>query len=147
MVPAMVWKSQVNRTMLNVPRFQIILYWSNEDSAFIAEVPELPGCAADGPTYQEGLANAQVVIQEWIETAQDLGRPIPEPRGRLMFADVLCIMHRACSSPTAQLAFRSAGLLTNLPGRGRARPIQPVRSDFCATPARECSRADRFGPR
>jgi predicted RNase H-like HicB family nuclease len=68
------------------PPYEIILYWSNEDSAFIAEVPELPGCAADGQTYQEALAHVQTVIQEWIETAQDLGRPIPEPRGRLMFA-------------------------------------------------------------
>jgi predicted RNase H-like HicB family nuclease len=67
-------------------RYEIILYWSNIDQAFIAEVPELPGCAADGPTYQEALANAEVIIREWIETARELGRPIPEPRGRLMFA-------------------------------------------------------------
>lgn len=68
------------------PRYEIIIYWSDDDSAFIAEVPELPGCAADGPTYAQALANAQVVIAEWIETARELGRPIPEPRGRLMFA-------------------------------------------------------------
>ncbi len=67
-------------------KYEIILYWSNEDQAFIAEVPELPGCAADGATYQEALANAEVVIQQWIETAQELGRPIPAPRGRLMYA-------------------------------------------------------------
>ena len=67
-------------------RYEIILYWSHADQAFIAEVPELPGCAADGATYQEALANAEVVIREWIETAQELGRPIPEPRGRLLYA-------------------------------------------------------------
>jgi predicted RNase H-like HicB family nuclease len=66
--------------------YEIILYWSRADQAIIAEVPELPGCAADGATYQEALANVEVVIQEWIETAQELGRPIPEPRGRLMYA-------------------------------------------------------------
>ena len=67
-------------------KYEIILYWSQDDQAFIAEVPELPGCAADGATYQEALANAEVVIREWIETAQELGRPIPTPRGRLMYA-------------------------------------------------------------
>jgi predicted RNase H-like HicB family nuclease len=67
-------------------QYEIILYWSKEDQAFIAEVPELPGCAADGTTYQEALANAEVVIKEWIETAQELGRPIPQPRGRLLYA-------------------------------------------------------------
>ena len=67
-------------------RYEVIIYWSDEDDAFIAEVPELPGCMADGPTYQEALANVEVVIQEWIETAKELGRPIPEPRGRLIFA-------------------------------------------------------------
>lgn len=68
------------------PQYEIILYWSKEDSACIAEVPELPGCAADGATYQEALANVEVIIAEWIETAKELGRPIPQPRGRLMFA-------------------------------------------------------------
>jgi predicted RNase H-like HicB family nuclease len=67
-------------------RYEIIMYWSKEDEAFIAEVPELPGCAADGATYGEALANAQTVIGEWIETARELGRTIPEPRGKLMFA-------------------------------------------------------------
>jgi predicted RNase H-like HicB family nuclease len=64
----------------------MIIYWSDEDEAFIAEVPELPGCAADGATYEEAVANAKVIVSEWIETAQELGRTIPEPRGRLMFA-------------------------------------------------------------
>ena len=67
-------------------RYEVILYWSEEDNAFIAEVPELPGCVADGQSYQEALANAERVIQEWIETANELGRPVPEPKGRLMFA-------------------------------------------------------------
>jgi predicted RNase H-like HicB family nuclease len=67
-------------------KYEIILYWSDGDQAFIAEVPELPGCAADGTNRQEALANAEVVISEWLETARDLGRPIPEPKGRLLFA-------------------------------------------------------------
>jgi predicted RNase H-like HicB family nuclease len=67
-------------------KYELILYWSKQDEAFIAEVPELPGCAADGATYQEAVANVEVVIQEWIETAQELGRSIPEPRGRLLYA-------------------------------------------------------------
>ena len=67
-------------------RYEIILYWSAEDEAYIAEVPELAGCAADGPTYEQALANAESVIGEWVETARELGRPIPEPRGRLKFA-------------------------------------------------------------
>lgn len=67
-------------------KYEIILYWSKEDEAFIAEVPELPGCAADGATYQEAIANAEVVMQQWIKTAKELGRTIPEPRGRLLFA-------------------------------------------------------------
>jgi predicted RNase H-like HicB family nuclease len=68
------------------PRYEIIIYWSQADAAFIAEVPELPGCASDGATYQEAAANVEVVIREWIETAKGLGRPIPEPKGRLLFA-------------------------------------------------------------
>ena len=67
-------------------KYEVIIYWSKEDQAFIAEVPELPGCSADGKTYQEALANVEVVIREWIETAKELGRPIPKPKGRLMFA-------------------------------------------------------------
>ena len=67
-------------------RYEIILYWSEADKAFIAEVPELAGCAADGATYKEALKNVEVVIREWIETARELGRPIPEPKGRLLFA-------------------------------------------------------------
>ncbi len=67
-------------------KYGLIIYWSDEDSAFIAEVPELPGCAADGATYQDAVSNVEIVIQEWIEAAQELGRPIPEPRGRLVFA-------------------------------------------------------------
>ncbi len=67
-------------------KYEIIIYWSNEDKAFIAEVPELAGCMADGSTHQEALANAEIVIQEWLETATGLGREIPEPKGRLVFA-------------------------------------------------------------
>jgi predicted RNase H-like HicB family nuclease len=67
-------------------KYEVILYWSADDGAFIAEVPELPGCAADGASYQEALQNAEVIIQEWIETARSLNRPIPEPKGRLLFA-------------------------------------------------------------
>ncbi|HEX9926520.1 MAG TPA: type II toxin-antitoxin system HicB family antitoxin [Anaerolineae bacterium] len=67
-------------------RYEVIIYWSEEDQAFIAEVPELSGCMADGQNYQEALANVEVIIQEWIETAKELGRPIPEPKGRLIYA-------------------------------------------------------------
>jgi predicted RNase H-like HicB family nuclease len=67
-------------------KYEVILYWSSEDEAFIAEVPELPGCAADGTSYEEALRNVGDIIAEWIETARELGRPIPEPRGRLVFA-------------------------------------------------------------
>ena len=67
-------------------KYEVIIYWSTEDDAYVAKVPELPGCAADGSTYQEALANAEVVIQEWIETAKELGRSIPEPKGRLTYA-------------------------------------------------------------
>jgi predicted RNase H-like HicB family nuclease len=67
-------------------RYEIIIYWSDEDEAFVAEVPELPGCMADGSSYQEALANAETIIQEWIDTANEIGRAIPEPRGRLVFA-------------------------------------------------------------
>jgi predicted RNase H-like HicB family nuclease len=67
-------------------RYEVIIYWSEEDQAFIAEVPELAGCAADGATYSEAISNVEVVIGEWIETARELGRPIPEPKGRLLYA-------------------------------------------------------------
>jgi predicted RNase H-like HicB family nuclease len=67
-------------------KYEIIIYWSADDNAFIAEVPELPGCMADGQTYQEALTNAETIISQWIETAQEIGRPIPEPKGRLVFA-------------------------------------------------------------
>ena len=67
-------------------KYEVIIYWSDEDAAYVAEVPELPGCMADGSTYQEALANAEQVIQEWIDTARELGRPIPEPKGRLIYA-------------------------------------------------------------
>lgn len=67
-------------------KYEVILYWSKEDQAFIAEVPELAGCVADGETQKEALENVQVIIQEWIETATELGRNIPEPKGRLIYA-------------------------------------------------------------
>ena len=67
-------------------RYEVIIYWSAEDDAFIAEMPELAGCAADGRTQQEALANVEVIAREWIETAGELGRAIPEPKGRLLFA-------------------------------------------------------------
>jgi predicted RNase H-like HicB family nuclease len=70
--------------MVGKSRYEVIIYWSDEDNAFIAEVPELPGCAADGATYQEAVSNAKVVIQEWLDTARELGRSIPAPKGRLM---------------------------------------------------------------
>jgi predicted RNase H-like HicB family nuclease len=72
--------------MRNKLRYEIIIYWSEPDEAFIAEVPELPGCAADGPSYQKALRAVELVINEWIETAEELGRPIPQPRGRLLYA-------------------------------------------------------------
>ena len=67
-------------------KYEIILFWSEEDQAFISEVPELPGCAADGATRQEALSNVETVIAEWIETARSLQREIPTPKGRLLFA-------------------------------------------------------------
>ncbi len=68
------------------PKYEIIIFWSEPDNAFVAEVPELPGCMADGQTYQEAVANAQQIIQEWIATAKELGRTVPQPRGRLAYA-------------------------------------------------------------
>ena len=67
-------------------KYEMIIYWSDVDEAFLVEIPELSGCMADGETYQEAVQNAEVVIQEWIATAQSLGRSIPEPKGRFMFA-------------------------------------------------------------
>lgn len=67
-------------------KYELIIYWSREDQAFVVEVPELPGCMADGDTQEQALANARVVIDEWLQTACRLGRPIPEPKGRLMYA-------------------------------------------------------------
>ena len=64
-------------------KYEIIIFWSHEDSAFVAEVPELSGCMADGETYQEALSNAEQIIREWVETAKELGRSVPQPRGRL----------------------------------------------------------------
>ena len=67
-------------------KYEVIVYWSEEDEAYIAEVPELPGCMADGATYEEALKNIQVIISEWIETARTLGREIPIPKGKLTYA-------------------------------------------------------------
>lgn len=72
--------------MIEPLRYELVIYWSEADEVFIAEVPELPGCAADGTTYAQAVANAEVVIREWIETAKELGRYVPEPKGRLMYA-------------------------------------------------------------
>ena len=71
---------------MNNKHYEIIIYWSDADAAFVAEVPELPGCMADGATYEQALDNAQTTMHDWIETATQLNRPIPAPRGRLMFA-------------------------------------------------------------
>ncbi|WP_198468375.1 type II toxin-antitoxin system HicB family antitoxin [Acetomicrobium sp. S15 = DSM 107314] len=67
-------------------KYEMIIYWSKEDDAFIVEVPELPGCMADGKTYEEAIKNALIVIREWVETAKELGKEIPEPKGRLLYA-------------------------------------------------------------
>ena len=67
-------------------KYEIIIYWSDKDNAYLVEVPELPGCMADGKTYREALSNAEQIIQEWIKTAKELGRPIPAPKGRLLYA-------------------------------------------------------------
>jgi predicted RNase H-like HicB family nuclease len=67
-------------------KYELIIYWSDEDDCFIVEVPELAGCMADGKTYTEAVTNAEIIIQEWIETAKDLGRQIPQPKGRLIYA-------------------------------------------------------------
>ena len=67
-------------------RYEIIMFWSDDDQAYVAEVPELPGCMADGTTYEETVKNVQVIIAEWIETAKASGREIPTPKGRLLYA-------------------------------------------------------------
>ncbi len=67
-------------------KYEVIIYWSEEDDAFIAEIPELPGCMADGKTYQEAVSNAEIIMTEWIETAKEIGRSIPQAKGRLMYA-------------------------------------------------------------
>ena len=67
-------------------KYEIILFWSDEDNAYIAEVPELAGCMSDGATMQEALANVEVIAKEWIETANNLGREVPQPKGRLRYA-------------------------------------------------------------
>jgi predicted RNase H-like HicB family nuclease len=69
-----------------VPKYELVIWWSEEDHAFLVEVPEFPGCMADGETYEEALANVQTVIAEWIETAQELGHEVPSPKGRLLYA-------------------------------------------------------------
>lgn len=67
-------------------KYEIIIFWSEEDNAYVAEVPELPGCMADGATHKQVLENVERIITEWIETAKETGRPVPEPKGRLKFA-------------------------------------------------------------
>lgn len=67
-------------------RYELITYWSKADNSFLVEVPELPGCIADGANYEEAVTNARIVIAEWTETAQSLGRPVPKPKGKLAYA-------------------------------------------------------------
>ncbi|MCD7778546.1 MAG: type II toxin-antitoxin system HicB family antitoxin [Clostridiales bacterium] len=69
-----------------MPKYEIIIYWSDEDNSYISEVPELPGCMSDGKTLQETVNNTETVIKEWIETALMYGEKIPEPKGKLMYA-------------------------------------------------------------
>lgn len=83
--PAFVNNAAKNFTKID-SKYELIIYWSDDDKAFIVEVPELQECAADGSTYQEAVANVEIIIQEWIDTATELGRPIPKPKGRLLFA-------------------------------------------------------------
>ena len=70
----------------NLNKYEVIIYWSKDDNMFIAEVPELPGCMADGSSYGDAISNVQVIMSEWIETARSLGRAIPEPKGKLIYA-------------------------------------------------------------
>ena len=67
-------------------KYELIIFFSDDDQSYVVEIPELPGCMADGKTYEEAIQNAQVVISEWIDTAQSIGREIPQPRGRLAYA-------------------------------------------------------------
>ena len=72
--------------VIKMYKYELIIYWSDDDELYVVEVPELPGCMADGQTYEEAVQNAQRVISEWVETAESLGRQIPQPRGRLAYA-------------------------------------------------------------
>jgi len=72
--------------MMVNPRYEMIIYWSLDDNAFVVEVPELPGCMADGKTYEDAVKNALKIIDEWIVTAKEIGREIPQPKGKLMYA-------------------------------------------------------------
>jgi predicted RNase H-like HicB family nuclease len=67
-------------------KYEMIIYWSDTNNAYLVEIPELAGCMADGATYQEAVKNAEIIINEWLETAKELGRDIPEPKGRLLYA-------------------------------------------------------------
>ncbi len=80
-----VWRKGIGIAMKRKWKYEVIIYWSDEDQAYIAEVPELPGCAADGPTYRQVLANVEVVIQEWIDTARELKRSIPESKRESLY--------------------------------------------------------------
>jgi predicted RNase H-like HicB family nuclease len=71
---------------MEISKYELIVYWSNDDNSFIVEVPELAGCMADGNSYSGAVKNAEIVINQWIETAKDLGREIPQPKGKLMYA-------------------------------------------------------------
>ena len=66
--------------------YEMIIYWSKADNCYLVEVPELPGCMADGKTRTEAIENAEIIIEEWLETAREDGRLIPEPRGKLVYA-------------------------------------------------------------
>ena len=97
-------------------KYELIVFKSDEDQSFVVEAPELPGCMADGGTYERAVANAQQVIQEWVETARELGRPIPEPRGRLMLA-----LHRHAAD--ARTSLGEAGVV-------RCDDIEPLPPGF-----------------
>lgn len=67
-------------------KYEMVVFWSDEDGTYVVEVPELPGCMADGNTYEEAIDNTLLVIREWMETAKEIGREIPKPKGRLIYA-------------------------------------------------------------